>query len=59
MTDFELLVKKMRDKQVDYFKTRSPEVLREAKQLEYEVDKHLTAAASRDDNLTFDFMKRN
>lgn len=59
MTDFEKLVKRMREAQNNYYSNRTPAYLQEAKKLEYEVDKALAAAASRDDNLTFDFMKKN
>ena len=58
MTDFEKMVKAMRKAQREYFVTRSPAMLQEAKRLEYEVDKALAAAETRDDNMTFDFMKR-
>mgnify|MGYP000949209578 CR=1 FL=1 len=39
--EFLELFKKMRDKQKEYFRTRSKEVLVEAKQLEKEVDEQI------------------
>ena len=59
MTDFEKMVKAMRKAQKEYFANRTPAMLQEAKRLEYEVDKALAAAETRDDNMTFDFMKEN
>jgi hypothetical protein len=39
--EFLELVKKMRDKQKEYFRTRNKEVLAEAKRLEKEVDEQI------------------
>lgn len=44
MTDFEILVADMRKAQKDYFRTRSQNALRSAKELEKQVDKHLKKA---------------
>lgn len=41
MTQFELLVHKMRNRQIDYFLTRDAKYLRLAKALEKEVDDHI------------------
>lgn len=41
MNEFEEKVQKMRKAQKDYFKSRSANLLMEAKSLEREVDKHL------------------
>ena len=59
MTDFEKMVRAMRKAQREYFVTRSPTMLKEAKHWEYEVDKALAGAETRDDNMTFEFMKEN
>ena len=58
MTDFEKMVKAMRKAQKEYFANRTPAMLQEAKRLEYEVDKTLAAAETRDDNMTFEFYKK-
>lgn len=41
MNDFEKLVYEMRSTQINYFRTRSKEVLEQSKQLEKRVDKYL------------------
>ena len=41
MNDFEKLVYEMRSAQINYFRTRSKEVLQQSKQLEKRVDKYL------------------
>lgn len=41
-TEFRSLVKRMRDKQKEYFRTRDTTVLRESKDLERRVDEALT-----------------
>ena len=41
MNDFEKLVYEMRSAQINYFRTRSKEVLEQSKQLEKRVDKYL------------------
>ena len=58
MTGFEKMVKAMRKAQKEYFANRTPAMLQEAKRLEYEVDKALMAAETRDDNMTFEFYKK-
>lgn len=55
MTDFEKLVKKMRDTQKEFYRYKSRDTLRQAKALEYEVDKALAAAATRDDQMQMKF----
>ncbi len=42
MTEFELLVKEMRDTQKEYFRTRDKETLKKSKGLEQKVDKELS-----------------
>lgn len=56
MTDFEILVADMRNAQKDYFRTRSQNALRSAKELEKQVDKHLEKAQKADDDL-FDLIE--
>lgn len=41
MTEFEKLVRQMREKQSEFFKTRSKEALQQAKVLERSVDAYL------------------
>lgn len=41
MNEFEKLVYEMRSAQINYFRTRSKEVLEQSKQLEKRVDKYL------------------
>ena len=41
LTDFEKLVKEMRDAQKTYFRTRDASVLQSSKRLEREVDKYI------------------
>ena len=56
MTDFEILVADMRNAQKDYFRTRSQNALRSAKELEKQVDKHLEKAQKAEDDL-FDLLE--
>lgn len=48
MTEFVELVRRMRAKQAEYFRTRDSTVLREAKDLERRVDEWLRADADKD-----------
>lgn len=56
MTDFEILVMDMRKAQKDYFRTRSQNALRFAKELEKQVDEHIKKARKAEDDL-FDLIE--
>lgn len=56
LNDFERLVKRMRDMQKQYFRTRDANTLRESKSLEREVDKVLEEK-SREDDCQLDFLQ--
>lgn len=49
LNDFERLVKRMRDMQKQYFRTRDANTLRESKNLEREVDRVLAEKEREDD----------
>lgn len=56
LNDFEKLVKRMRDMQKQYFRTRDANTLRESKSLEREVDRMLEER-SREDDRQMDFLQ--
>lgn len=56
LNDFEMLVKRMRDMQKAYFRTRDANTLRESKNLEREVDRVL-AEKEMEDCRQMDFLQ--
>ncbi len=51
MNDFEKLVDEMRSAQINYFRTRSKDVLQQSKQLERRVDEYLREKESNQQTL--------
>jgi hypothetical protein len=51
MNDFEKLVYEMRSAQINYFRTRSKDVLQQSKQLEKRVDEYLIGKKTKQQTL--------